>query len=105
MYYPLEEGLQGLKEGAVVTLGDQPIGSVTLIEDKIVESEDGALRVVGKMITTSIPKRYDIFHNAIIELKAPLIGSGTWLNIRRVGEGSQYTGSTPITGRIAGIGV
>lgn len=102
VYYPLDEGLQGLKEGAIVTLGDQPIGSVTLIEDKIEESEDGALRVVGKMITASIPERYDIFRNAIIELKAPLIGSGTWLNIRSVGEESPYTESTPITGRIAG---
>ena len=43
VYYPLDEGLQGLKEGAVVTLGDQPIGSITLIEDKIEESEDGCL--------------------------------------------------------------
>jgi len=102
VYYSLDEGLQGLKEGAVVTLGDQPIGSITLIEDEIEESEDGALRVVGKMITASIPKRYVIFRNAIIELKAPFIGSGTSLNIRSVGEKILYTESTPITGQIAG---
>ena len=102
VYYPLDEGLQGLKEGAVVTLGDQPIGSITLIEDKIEESKNGNLRVVGKMITASIPKRYIIFQNAIIELKAPLIGSGTSLNIRSVGEKTPYTENIPITGQIAG---
>lgn len=102
VYYPLDDGLQGLKSGATVTLGDQPVGNVTLIENKIDQGENGTLRVVGKMVTASIPKRYNIFRNAIIELKAPLIGSGTWLNIRSVGEGDLYTGDTPINGQIAG---
>ena len=102
VYYPLDEGLQGLKNGAAVTLGDQPIGNVTLIEDKIDKSEDGAMRVVGKIVIASIPERYDIFRNAIIELKAPLIGSGTSLNIRHVGAEIPYNEDTPITGHIAG---
>ncbi len=102
VYYQLSDGLQGLKEGAPVTLGDQPIGEVTRIEDKIDQVNRDTTRVVGKIITAHVPKRYQLFQNAIIELKAPLIGSGTSLNIRSVGVGNPYKDKEPIPGSLAG---
>ena len=53
VYYDLSDGVRGLQEGASVTLGDQPVGKVELIEDWIEES-----RVKGKMVTLSLPARY-----------------------------------------------
>lgn len=102
VYFELTDGLQGLKEAAAVTLGDQPIGQVVSIRDKTEGAPDGAKRVVGKVVTAKIPGRYNLYQNAVIELKAPLLGSGTTLNIRSVGDGQPHTGQTPIAGGIAG---
>ena len=90
VYFRLVDGLQGLKKGAAVTLGDQLIGAVISIQDRIKADQQGSMRVVGKEVDAQIPKRYDIYQNAVIELKAPLIGSGTSLNIRSVGQGDRY---------------
>lgn len=104
VYFDLAQGLQGLKEGAQVTLGDQPVGEVTRIEDHRAESrgdgKHGAARgpvVVGKVVTCSIPAEYAIHWNAEIELMPPLLSSGTKLNIRSVGDGERYdpAGSIP----------
>ncbi len=102
VYYQLRDGLQGLKQGAPVTLGDQPVGEVTGIEDVTERDAAGNDRVIGKLVIASIPNRYTIFQNAVIELKAPLIGSGTSLNVRSVGQGMSYAGTDPITGTVAG---
>lgn len=97
VYFDLAQGLQGLKEGAQVTLGDQPVGEVTRIEDHRAEphgeGKHEAARapvVVGKVVTCSIPAEYAIHWNAKIELMPPLLSSGTKLNIRSVGDGERY---------------
>lgn len=92
--YTLADGVQGLKEGATVTLGDQPMGSVTGISDVL--DEHGS--VVAKRITLSMPHRLRLFTNAIIELKAPLVGTGTTVNISSVGSGTPYTAQHVING-------
>lgn len=102
VYFQLMDGLQGLKTGASVTLGDQSIGDVVAIQDKIEADQQGAMHVVGKVVEARIPKRYDLYQNALIELKAPLIGSGTALNIRSVGQGERYTADQTLVGSIAG---
>lgn len=98
VFYQLSDGLKGLKNGAAVTLGGQPVGEVTQIEDRL--DETGS--VDGKLVTVSLPKRIKIYQNAMFELDRPAFGSGTKLNIRYVGEGALYDGTTPIPGDIAG---
>lgn len=78
--FALGDGLRGLKEGASVTLGDVPIGSVNEIRD-LIEND----RVVAQDVVLSIPARYRLHRDAIVELKAPFIGSGAALNVRSVG--------------------
>lgn len=102
VYYRLSDGLLGLKEGAPVTLGDQPIGEVTSIEDMVEMDKSNVERVIGKIVSLSIPAKYQIYQNAVIELKAPLIGGGTSLNIRSVGDRQLYAGDAPIPGSVAG---
>jgi len=91
--YQLGDGVGGLKPGAEVKLGDQPVGTVTEIQDVI---EDG--RVVAKRVVFAIPDRYRIYQNASIELQQPFIGSGAALNIVSVGEGPVYDPATDIEG-------
>src|SRR3989304_1064949 len=64
VYYALSDGVRGLKEGAAVTLGDQPVGTVTTIEDW---PPDGS-RIDGKMVRISLPARYKLCQDAAVEL-------------------------------------
>jgi len=100
--YRLSDGLQGLKEGSTVTLGDLPVGQVTRITTDEVEEADGIKRVVGQLVTLEIPKDYQLRENARIELVVPTLGSGTMLNISSVGDGPLYKGDAPIAGALAG---
>ena len=102
VYYSLSNGLHGLKVGAPITLGDQLIGQVTSIENITEETEPNRPRIIGNVVTASIPRRYQLYNNAVIELKSPLIGSGTSLNIRSVGDEQPYQNDETITGAIAG---
>ncbi len=103
--YLLSDGVQGLKEGAAVTLGDQDVGTVLGIED-VIRNEGGQVRVTGKLVRIWIPENYNIYGDAIIELVPPLVGSGTKINIRSVGRVGPYTlDSTPIVGSIRGSGL
>ncbi len=89
-YYQLSDGLSGLQEGAEVTIGDQPVGSVTAIDDVTAQTDEGQ-RIVGKVVTFTVPRRgVNIYWNAIIEIKAPPIGSGATLNLSSVGYGMPY---------------
>ncbi|MCC7147568.1 MAG: hypothetical protein IT443_14095 [Phycisphaeraceae bacterium] len=99
--YRLSDGLHGLKIGAAVTLGDQPIGEVVDIQD-VLEIRNGGDRVTGKRISLEIPERYTLYRNALIELVVPTLGAGTKLNIRSVGDTEPYDGSTPLPGALAG---
>ena len=96
--YGLNEGLRGLKEGAAVTLGDVPVGTVREIEDVF----DQTGRVISKQVSISIPAHYQLAADAVIELKAPLIGTGTTLNIRSVGQGEPYDPGSTIKGVVPG---
>lgn len=96
--YALGDGLKGLKIGATVTLGDTPIGQVVNIADK---KKPGTRQVIGKVVTAEIPTSIPIFQNAVFELAAPPLGSGTKLNIRNVGAGQPYAPKTHIDGSIA----
>lgn len=78
--FSLKDGLKGLKEGASVTIGDFPAGTVTRIED---QSEGD--RIVAKIVSFEIPRKYKLYDNAVIQLDVPPLGSGTELNIRSVG--------------------
>jgi ABC-type transporter Mla subunit MlaD len=78
--FELSDGLQGLKQGASVTIGDDPAGSVVNIED-VIEDQ----RVVAKRVTFRIPERYRLYENAVVELVVPPLGSGTRLNIQSFG--------------------
>lgn len=95
--FQLSDGLLGLKTAAEVTLGDQPVGKVQKIED-VVDTEG---RVEKKRVIVNMPKRYKLYQNAVIELKPKLLGSGTTLNIRSVGQGDSYEPGQPIAGGIA----
>ncbi len=95
--YSLSDGLQGLKIGAEVSLGDEPIGSVVAIDN--VEQDQ---RVTGKRVTIEIPARFKLRRDAAIELVVPPLGAGTRLNIRSVGAGEAYDGRQPIEGTLAG---
>ncbi len=95
--YGLSDGLQGLKEGAAVTIGDQPAGEVVAITD---ETDDN--RVTGKHIHFVIPRRYTLYRNASIVLAVPAIGTGTRLNIRSVGNEGVYQEGDVLEGDIAG---
>ncbi len=102
--YHLSDGVQGLKNGAAVTLGDQEIGSVISIRDLYTDI-DNESRVTGKLVSLSIPKSYNIFQDATIELVPPLVGTGTRINIRSVGSSTKYIStphkdSVPINGGI-----
>ena len=110
VYYRLADGTRGLKPGAQVTLGNQPIGAVASIDDTTDPHPDdvsklppdaNAPRVVGKIVTIEIPVRYVLYQNAAIELVVPPLGSGTVLNIRSVGDTRPYDGSAPIRGGLA----
>src|SRR5690606_25190953 len=97
--YKLSDGLKGLKIGAEVTLGDQPVGEVVEIADQF---EPGTDRVIGKHVVFTMSDRYKLFTNAVIEAKAPAIGSGTKLNIRSVGDDRPYKEDMVIDGSVAG---
>lgn len=92
--YSLRDGLQGLKEGATVTLGDVPVGEVVHIRDE--RDEQG--RVVSKIVEFSMPRRYQMYQNAVVEINAPPLGSGTKLNIRSVGADRPLEETKPIAG-------
>ncbi len=94
VYYSLLDGLQGLTEGASVSLGDVPLGAVTDIEDYEDPPESG--RVVGKIVTFHLPARYKLAWDARIELIVPLLGSATTLNIRQVGQAGHYAPDAPM---------
>ena len=96
--YQLSDGLQGLKQDADVTLGDVPVGSVEKIED-VTAADTG--RVIAKQVTISLPNRYEFYQDAQIELKVPLIGTGTKLNIRSVGQNIPYEPGMTIAGDLS----
>ena len=82
VYFTLRDGLQGLKKGDTVTIGDQPVGEVTDISDVVEED-----RLIGKMVIANIPgsSTYQLYWDAKIELVVPTIGGTTTLNIRSIG--------------------
>lgn len=98
--YSVADGLQGLREGSAVTLGDQPVGEVLKVV-QIVDRSDGGPRVVSLQAKFSIPKSVQLFQNARLELISPLLGSGTRLNIRDVGSGDVLDPAVPIDGALA----
>lgn len=84
--FKLRDGLQGVRQGSLVTLGDEPIGVVEAIGDGIDQG-----RVIAKRATLNIPARYHIASNAIVQVVKPLFGTGSTLNITSVGNGQAYS--------------
>jgi len=91
--YHLSDGVKGLREGASVTIGGYPIGSVTDIESV---PEDG--RVTHQVVTFEIPREYKLYDNARIELVTQLIGGGAALKITNVGHDPGNVDEDPATG-------
>lgn len=85
VFYQLADGVQGLKPGAAVTLGDQPVGEVESIEPHYKKIDDKSEQIVGLVVTMLIPDKITIYWDAQIELVVPPLGSGTRLNIASVG--------------------
>lgn len=99
--YRLSDGLQGLRPGAALTLGGQPVGRVTAITDVCAPADDPQ-RVVAKLVTLELPERYRLYDNAEIELVVPTLGAGTSLNVRSVGSGTPLRSDQPLQGAVAG---
>jgi len=99
--YRLSDGLQGLRSGAVVTLGGEPVGQVLSITDALAPVDDPQ-RVVGKVVTFELPRRYRLYENAHVELVVPALGTGTSLNVRSVGTGVPLREGQPLQGTLAG---
>jgi len=96
--YTLADGVDGLKVGSTVNMGGVPVGAVTGIENET--DEEGS--VTAQIASFTMPEKFRMFKNAVIELERPPIGSGTVLNIRSVGSGTAYDPEgPPIAGRIA----
>jgi len=93
VFYSLGDGVQGLKEGAAVTIGHLPAGEVDAIMP--VMAKDGSGRTVGMKVTILVPKEIQLYWDAQIELDKPAIGSGTSLNIRSVGGRTQQLQYSP----------
>jgi ABC-type transporter Mla subunit MlaD len=103
VFYRLDDGLGGLKVGSAVTVGDKEVGGVTAIEDQFDPAADGVKRVVGQVVTVTIPQRYTLHRNAVVELVVPAVGGGTKLNIADLGSGPFYAAADePIPGGLAG---
>jgi ABC-type transporter Mla subunit MlaD len=81
----LTDGLRGLKPGSMVSLGDQNIGHVRSIEDRVHEG-----RVLGKVAIINIPAHYRIARDAAVDVVVPTFGTGTKLNFTSVGTGEPY---------------
>lgn len=93
VFYQLSDGVQGLKPGASVTLGDQPIGSIQSIKPHYKKANGDEGQIVGLKVTLQIPDNISIYWDAQIELVVPPLGSGTRLNIASVGgtlDGQKY---------------
>ncbi len=97
--YRLSDGLQGLREGANVTIGNYPIGTVTKIEQSDADPDDQDMGpVTHQVVTFEIPQRYALYDNARIELVTPFIGGGASLNIADVGSDAGEQATDPQTG-------
>ncbi|MCC6579827.1 MAG: hypothetical protein IT440_05250 [Phycisphaeraceae bacterium] len=93
VFYLLSDGVRGLKPGAAVTLGDQPVGVVDDIQSYADSQSPGQVR--GLVVVCQIPDHVTLHWDALIELVAPPLGSGTRLNIRSVGGQSGSPRYTP----------
>lgn len=91
--FPISDGLKGLAAGATVTIGNYPAGQVIAIDDA--NPKD---RLAAKRVTFTIPAKYQLFDDAIVELDVPAIGSDTKLNIRDFG--SMHDSNTAPNGRL-----
>lgn len=99
--FKLSDGVQGLRNGASVTLGDEPIGVVKNIDDIVEQHADGSVNVIGKQVTITMPERYRVRSDAVVELKVPVLGTGTKLNIRSLGEaGTAYQAGDVLSGDV-----
>ena len=98
--FSLAEGIAGLRRGATVTVGGEPAGRVTGIGDV---RKDG--RIVAKRVRFTLPRRYELTRNAVVELAQPLLGSGAKLNVASLGTGKAYEPGTALEGTHAGLAV
>ncbi len=89
--FTLPEGLHGLKVGSAVTLGDDPIGRVTNIQDVLKPGSDGNPRVTGILVLCRIPARIHLYQDAVVDAAEPLLGTDTRLNIESVGTAGPYS--------------
>ncbi len=95
--YSVGDGIKGLKVGSEVTLGDERVGEVLAIE----EMPDAQGRIREIHVAFELPRDVRIHQNAVIEVKAPPIGSGAKLNIRSVGEGAEFQPGQIIVGAVS----
>jgi ABC-type transporter Mla subunit MlaD len=81
--FPIVHGAPGLRDGATVTLGGQPVGWVISIDFHTPGAVPEAVDVTI-LVASSIP----LYPNALVHLERPLLGTMTTVNIASPGDPS-----------------
>jgi ABC-type transporter Mla subunit MlaD len=81
--FPLDMGTQGIAVGSPVEVGGQPVGRVADIERVLEPGERGVVAV-----TIAIDSSLEVYENAEVELRRPLLGAGAALNFSYLGDSS-----------------
>jgi ABC-type transporter Mla subunit MlaD len=93
--FDVASGVANLKSGSDVRVGGVTMGDVTEVLPKLVEGQ--AFREIAVEFT--VDRRIEIFANAQVLVKSPLIGSEAWLEISSVGDPGQ---GKPPNGQLMG---
>ncbi len=99
--FSVEDGAAGIKSGAPVNLGGQPVGRVTGVSIATTR-EAGAARPVGVDVELEVRADLAIFENARISVEQPLLGTLSTINIDSVGDPATlvaHSGSGPVVER------
>lgn len=97
-YFPINLGVPGLDKGSDVTVGGIRAGKVISIAARL--ADDGAHKA-GILVNFTVNNKYPITKDTEIGLVLPLIGSGTMLNIGKIGNGVLATSDDELQGVIA----
>lgn len=99
--FPVETGTPGLREGAAVSVGGQPVGRVLRVS-LATDDETGSPRFVDAYVRIRADMK--LYPNAVADLDAPLLGTISEINFREVGDpssGAALESGARIEGRLA----
>jgi ABC-type transporter Mla subunit MlaD len=99
--FSLHDDIGGLQPGDPVRIGGFRVGTVRKID--VVQGNGGqAGAFPSTEITITMPRKYVVHENAIIEVNGTLTGA-YWLNFQTLGEGKELADSASLTGRPGGM--